>query len=159
MKEDYNCYCKLLLKEDQYQPSNKRFFDSGNRPRWKEFIKYGDESGFDIRYKAPNGYHIERVILPVGKKIIRYGNASGSFTTDEGTDYSLLSLPYIKESLPYHEYIVLEECEVQCLVDKGKVAPGFNSPGGAVQYRHYYTMHDSIRQGIIKEDFKWLDKQ
>jgi len=56
-------------------------------------------------------------------------------TTDEGTGtpYSELSLPYIEDSVPYHEYIVVGRCEVECLVDKGTVAPGFGSEGGAVQ--------------------------
>jgi len=91
-------------------------------------------------------------------KVIRYGFDSGKYTTEKGTLYEMLSLPYRKESLPYHEYIVVGICEVVCLVDKGIVAPGFGSQGGGIQYRHYFSIHESIRKGILKEDFTWLNK-
>ena len=89
--------------------------------------------------------------------MIRYGIDAGSFTTDEGEPYEMLSLPYLKESMPYHEYNVLNECAVLCYVDKGVTAPGFNSKGGAVQYRHYYSLKDSIKLGILEEDLGWLE--
>ena len=76
----------------------------------------------------------------------------------KGEEYNLLSLPYIKDSMPYHEYVVIGECEVECYVDRGVTAPGFGSRGGAVQYRHYFSIHDSLLHGILKEDFEWLQK-
>ena len=37
-----------------------------------------------------------------------------------------------------------------CLVDKGIVAPGFDSPGGAVQYFHPITIRESIKRGLLE---------
>ena len=45
------------------------------------------------------------------------------------------------------------ECEVNCIVDKGIVAPGFGSIGGAAQYRHYRTIRESLEIGILEKDY------
>ena len=156
IRKSYNRDGKLLNENDMYCPIKGEYFNENRRPRWKEFVQFGDDFGFDTRYRNKNGQYIEKVVLPIGKKVIRYGNDIGSFTTDENTDYALLSLPYTEQSLPYHEYIVIGECEVLCYVDKGIVAPGFDSKGGAIQYRHYMTIFDSIERGILKEDYTWL---
>ena len=37
----------------------------------------------------------------------------------------------------------MEDTEVECYVDKGKAAPGFGHKGGVIQYRHYFTIHES----------------
>ncbi len=156
VKKAYNRDGKLLNEDDMFCPLKDEYFNAHRKPRWKEFIQFGDDFGFDVRYKDSNGRYIEKIVLPIGKKVVRYGNDIGSFTTDENTDYTLLSLPYTEQSLPYHEYIVTGECEVLCYVDKGIVAPGFDSEGGAIQYRHYMTIYDSMVRGILKEDYTWL---
>ena len=120
-------------------------------PDWGKWIRDGDEYGF--WNLAPVTYD---VILPAGKRIVRYGNAQGRFSTDYGTAFEMLSLPYVKESLEYHEYIVMADCLVKCIVTKGLVAPGFKQPGRGIQYYHDRPMHESIRLGIIKEDYSWL---
>ena len=119
-------------------------------------IQHGDKDGFDIRIVYSNGKYTETIILPPGKRLLRYGFPGGSFTADIGTDYDLLSLPYIRETMPYHEYVVKKECRVECIVTKGIVAPGFNSLGGAVQYKHQLTISDSIEYGILEEDYTWI---
>ena len=156
MRELYNSDKKLILKEELLQPIDPSFMNEAGSPKWREYIQFGDECGFDTRYKDKTGHHTSRMVLPIGKKVIRYGFEGGSFTTDEGEEYEKLSLPYRKETMPYHEYIVTGHCEVECLVDKGITAPGFSSEGGAVQYRHYVTIHDSLLQGILREDMTWL---
>ena len=156
MREEYNSSGEKLQADRKYRRLKDEFFGKDGMPLWKQFIHHGDEQGFDIRYEGPDGAHVERIILQIGRKVVRYGNDRGSFTTDPGTPYSLLSMPFEELSLPYHEYIVLGECEVLCIVLKGRVAPGFLSEGGAVQYYHEHTMRESIRMGILKEDWKWL---
>ena len=112
------------------RPIDWAFMNAQGLPLWNDFLENADDLGF----------------------------AHGAFTTDEGTDYGSLALPYTEESMPYHEYVVEGKCEVECVVDRGRVAAGFGSKGGAVQYRHYHTMKESIALGILKEDFGWLKK-
>jgi hypothetical protein len=69
-------------------------------------------------------------------KICRYGFKGGSTTTNIGTLYEEISLPYKKESMPYYEFIVIGKCMVKCSVLKGKATPGFEQKGGGVQYVH-----------------------
>ena len=156
MKEQYNRRGELILEETAFQPADQKYMNDKGKPDWKTWIQYGDEGGFDVRNREANGKHIIRVVLPKGKKIIRYGLAFGSFTTDYGTPYADLSLPYTEDSIPYHEYVVIGKCEVECLVDRGRVAPGFGSKGGAIQYRHYMSIQESLLQEILEEDFSWL---
>ena len=156
LKKSYNYLGEPLSKETWLLPKDENFFDESGRPKWEEFIQYGDEHGFDIRFSSGNGKHIKKIVLPIGKRIVRYGLSGGSFSTDHGAEYELLSLPYRKETVPYHEYLVTGRCEVQCVADMGLVAPGFGSIGGAIQYRHYFTIHDSLLEGILEEDLTWL---
>ena len=157
MKEQYNVIGKELSPDEQFLPADPRFFTDPTHPDWNQWIQHGDEWGFDIRCVLDDqDNYIVRIVLPEGKRIIRYGLDLGKFTTDIGTEYDSLSLPYAQMSVPYHEYTVIGECEVECYVDKGIVAPGFEKSGGAVQYRHYMTINESLRRGVLKEDFSWL---
>ena len=158
MKEDYNYRGIKLSSEKEFVPIDRSFFTEEGLPRWSENIQNADAYGFDTRNIEKNGYYIIKTVLPAGKKVVRYGNDSGSFTTEVDSVYSQLSLPYTQESMPYHEYVVKEDCEVICFVDKGKVAPGFGLAGGAIQYRHYHKIHDSVMLGILEEDVEWLQK-
>lgn len=63
-----------------------------------------------------------------------------------------------KESLEYHEYIVTQDIDVECIVMKGFAAPGFESNGGAIQYKHNEQIIRLIRKGILVEDFVWLSR-
>ena len=140
------------------RPIDWAFMNAQGLPLWNDFLENADDLGFALDNIESNGRYIQKVVLPIGKKVIRFGFAHGAFTTDEGTDYGSLALPYTEESMPYHEYVVEGKCEVECVVDRGRVAAGFGSKGGAVQYRHYHTMKESIALGILKEDFGWLKK-
>ena len=133
---------------EPYQKASEEFF-KGDAPCW-DLLKDADKDGFDIRED------IVEVILPVGTKIIRFGFSSGSYTAPIGTDYEALSLPYKKESMPYHVYVVKASCSVKlCVVRKGIVASGFNSQGGAVQFKHPRTIMEELSLGILEEDFSW----
>ena len=155
-RKDYNRFGEQITSKNLKIPLREEYINSQGTPKWDQFIQNGDRAGFDIHNIESNGSYIQKVILPKGKKVIRFGFSGGVFTTDEGTEYSSLSLPYTESSMPYHEYIVVGKCEVECLVDRGRVAPGFGSLGGAVQYRHYNTMKESLSLGILMEDTEWL---
>lgn len=118
---------------------------------WSCLSPCADKDGFDTRkFINKNSYKIE-MILPKGTIILRYGSEMGRFTAPDGTDYEKLALPYKKESIEFYRYRVLQESvKVTCIVDKGIVAPGFNSPGGAVQYLHKKTIYDLLNNHVIE---------
>ena len=73
----------------------------------------------------------------------------------KGTPYRALSLPYKEETIEYHEYIVVGNIKVKCIVTKGRVAAKFGSLGGAIQYMHERTIIDEIKIGNLKEVELW----
>lgn len=103
--------------------------------------EYADDYGFDRRNIEPNGKHTIAYILPKDSIIIRFGNEWGQYTAPQHTRYEEVSLPYALESIEYHEYrVIADGLPVQCIVEKGRVAPMFNQPGGGIQYRHEETI-------------------
>lgn len=132
--------------------------DKSGRPEvnWKLLID-ADEQGFDIKYKEENGKHRMTIVLPKHTKLIRYGSEAGLYTAPKGTRYEEVSLPYTKESVFYHEYEVIAESITVtgimkgCIVERGRVAPGFDYPGGGIQYLHPYNMIRSINLKLIRE--------
>lgn len=114
-------------------------------------LEYADEHGFDIRNLEANGNYKIEVELPCGTILIRYGNETGRFTAPQFTRYEDLSLPYQKDTVEYNEYkVTAEKIRLICNVVKGRVAPGFGSPGGAIQYLHPMNIRQSLQKGILK---------
>ena len=139
-----------ILRKPEYG-TGENWPDGSPKVNWSKIIN-GDEWGFDINHKEPNGDHRMNVVLPKNTRLIRYGKENGKFTAPEGTTYEEISLPYVKESVYYHEYeVIADSITVQVKVLRGRVAPGFDYSGGGVQYMHPYTMIESINRGLIKE--------
>lgn len=88
-----------------------------------------------------NGSHT----LTKGTIIVRYGSERGSFVTDPGTSYSDLSLPYDKNSVEYHEYMV--NSDIACT--KGTVAPAFGKKGGGVQYMTNESIGELVKSKAL----------
>ncbi|MBQ9503376.1 MAG: TNT domain-containing protein [Lachnospiraceae bacterium] len=121
---------------------------------WKTEDDYVDSDGFDKSNLEPNGKYSQEIVLPYGKVICRYGNYRGRLTTDIDSEYEDLALPYIKETVEYHSYrVVCDGLRVQCAVIKGRVAPMFNSKGGAVQYKHYQSIAKELETRKLEEVF------
>lgn len=145
-------------------PIDVKYFKKDGTPNWEECILHGDNDGFDKNNKEENGEYIIRTTLPIGKRICRYGFKGGNTTTDIGVPYDSISLPYKQDSLPYYEFIVIGECEVECIVYKGKAAQGFGQSGGGVQYVHIdsqenkISLQTCISNKILKEDKTWQKK-
>ena len=96
---------------------------------WNYLSKHADDDGFDTRY----------------------GSEIGHFSAPKGTSYEKLSLPYLPESVEYNEYkVIADNVRIICVVDKGIVAPGFDSAGGAVQYLHPITIRESVKKGMLE---------
>lgn len=148
---------KKLVQEDY--GTGDCYSDGEPIVNWKLLSLHADRDGFDIFNIEKNGYYKIEVELPYGTIIIRYGNETGRFSAPKGTKYEELALPYVKETVEYNEYkIIADRAKVMCIVEKGKVAPGFGSNGGAIQYMHPMSMIELMRKNIlercVKEDEK-----
>ena len=112
---------------------------------WNKFqTDDSDELGFCLSHNEFYGLYYIDVILPRGTMLVRYGNEYGRFTAPLGTKYNEIALPYVEETVEYHEYrVAADSFKVRCEVRKGIVAPKFDSPGGGVQYYH---LNGIIRQ-------------
>ena len=111
-----------------------------------------DRDGFDKRNRETDGNYVQDIVLPYGKLICRYGNVRGRITTDVDSDYDQLGLPYVKETVEYHVYrVAADGLVVKCIVSKGRVAPMFDSKGGAVQYKHYQSIAKELEYNKLQE--------
>lgn len=144
-----------LLRKPEYGTGeiDKRGFP---KIKWSLLIN-ADDQGFDKSHKEPNGFWRMTVTLPKKMRLIRYGTEMGHYTAPKGTEYEALSMPYIKESLFFHEYEVVADSTTvvaifnNCTVDRGIAAPGFDLPGGGVQFFHKDAMRRLIRNGVLRE--------
>lgn len=123
---------------------------------WDEESDLVDGRGFDKGNIEPGGKYTENVELPKGTRICRYGTEFGKLTTLVGTKYEKLGLPYRKETIEYHEYVVIADgISVRCIVTKGRVARMFGSEGGAIQFLHHRTIMEELNTYRLKEVYEW----
>ena len=160
----YN-YCGEILSDVKLQllSSDYGYVDDDNIPHinWGVETEKCDNNGFDKEYRPidqSEEYVISDYVIPKGTMICRYGYPGGFFTTIRGTDYDSLGLPYVKETIEYHEYLVSEDLAVSCYVTKGLVAPKFQSNGGAIQFMHRQTIFLECEDGFLQEDTTWRQK-
>lgn len=138
------------LKDDSYgiiTPDGEVFVN------WDLLYKnpHVDENGFDTKHREARGKYKITVILPKGTELIRYGAETGHFTAPQGTDYEQLSLPYVRDTVEYHQYrVIADGVEVFCYVERGRVAPGFGSVGGGVQFYHKKNLIQCIKHKEVE---------
>ena len=133
----------------------KCYLGADNKILWRENLSvYADERGFDKRISFSNGNHIRKIRLRQGTELVRYGANTGHFTTTWGTPYEKLSLPYFEDSMEFHKYLVIaDNVTVECIVEEGIVAPGFDQPGGGIQYYHEKNINQCLKNGELEEVF------
>ena len=129
----------------------KRYYDKDNKLKWSP-----DKRGFDHKYIFESGKYTTKIILPKGKRLVRYGRKSGHLLADYGVDYRLLGLPYKKSSREYHEYVLLDDIEFE---EVGYIEACFDSPGGVLQYFISEDIGALLDDNKIKEDDTWLKKK
>lgn len=113
--------------------------------------EYADKNGFDTRNAESNGTYKISLILPKDTVIIRFGSENGKFTAPKNTRYEEVALPYTIDSVEYHEYrVAADGLYVQCIVEKGRVAPMFKQPGGGIQYLHDKSIHSLVFEGQLE---------
>lgn len=97
---------------------------------WSQYDQYRNGKG-DWNWPAKLGFAEEPVqtTLPVGTRLDRYGEPSGSFLAPKGTPYEQRSLAPGAQAEKYYEYEVIKPLPVM----QGKIAPAFGEPGGGVQ--------------------------
>lgn len=139
------------------------YVDDNNIPHviWGIETERCDKNGFDKEYrpiKESTSYLIYDYILPKGTVICRYGNSAGRFTTIKGTNYNTLGLPYVKDTIEYHEFKVTQDLSVNCYVIKGIVAPKFKSDGGGIQFMHKQIIALECDDGYLEEDYSWIQQ-
>lgn len=150
--------CPLRLRDEKFG-----YVDKDNKPHinWGSETPDCDKDGFDKNYRPISGeetHVVENFLLPKGIVICRYGSPDGFFTTIKGTPYDALSLPYVKETIEYHEYLVSSDVEVSCYVTRGLVGPKFKSHGGAIQFMHKQPIRLECEDGFLQEDDSWRQK-
>lgn len=150
----YNCRGVPLTNDSIKIIKNTAWLKPDGNPDFDNFMVNGDKDGF---LNTSANYRIT-IALPPGKRIVRYGHPNGHFTANADCDYDKLGLPYVKESMEYHEYIVKKTTKFKCIVDMGIVAPCFDSSGGEIQYYHHLSINDLLSAGVLVEDYKWLEK-
>lgn len=154
----YNCFGDDITDTllELTEPSRLKGRDADGHPLFDWPSSPDADKGFDKRIDMGNGSYYERIVLPPGTMLCRYGSIKGNFTSDVGMPYESLSLPYVVETIPYHEFLVITGVEVCCRVWKGKVYPLFGEgTGGGIQYWHEHGILGDLHSGAIKEVFSW----
>ena len=142
-------------------PNWGAYHEEPDGTKWTEgyFAKFQDPNvsdgdGFDINHMEDNGSYKKPYTLKKGDLVCRYGAPGGSFTTEFGETYDKCGLPYDEDTVEYHVYRVMAEDGIP--VEKGVVAPIFDSPGGAVQYYHNVRkVNAEIAKGRLVEVFDY----
>jgi len=115
---------------------------------WKQ-VK-NEKDGFNLLFK------IEDITLDSGTLLIRYGEEEyGHYTAPIYTPFEKLSMPWDPETIEYHVYEVMSPTKVSILkyweVKKGIAAPGFDMPGGGIQYRHEKFIIELLKEAVLTE--------
>lgn len=149
---EHNFFGDPLEPENAYVPIETCFVKDNGSIDWVTYAAFSDKEGFDTRCNT------EKVKLLKDTRIARYGSEFGKYSAPVGTPYEKLSLPYIHNTVPYHEYIVLDDIEVMCIVKKGIIAPNFHTMGGGIQYLHHQSIAQEIENEALKEVYEWITK-
>lgn len=144
-----NCYGYKIVGEPIVE--RRDFLNDNEEITWGKINRFATKEGFDSRYEIISNY-----ILKPGTKLVRYGPLEGRNSSDIGTPYEDVSLPYYVSTVEYHELIVCKDINVMVIVKKGIVAADFGRRGMGVQYTHEESIKTSIEKGKIKEVKTWL---
>lgn len=95
---------------------------------------------------------LERISLPKGTIIDRYGHEFGNFTSPlqaNGKPYEFVqrAMSNIYDPRTYHQYEVIGDLSVS----KGEIAPAFGDVGGGIQYKLDESVNSLIKKNILKE--------
>ena len=69
-----------------------------------------------------------------------------------------MSLPYVEDTVEYHELRVVETLKLGIIVKKGVVAPAFGQSGQGVQFLHAVSLREELKRKRLKEEWLWIIK-
>ncbi|HBP8308936.1 TPA: contact-dependent inhibition effector tRNA nuclease [Escherichia coli] len=92
-----------------------------------------------------------KTIIPVGTRLDRYGEPTGSFLAPKGTPYEQRALAPGTKAEKYYEYEVIKPLPAI----QGKIAPAFGEPGGGIQIlpnmQERVNVEWLLKNGYIRE--------
>ncbi|HDH8884422.1 TPA: contact-dependent inhibition effector tRNA nuclease [Escherichia coli] len=92
-----------------------------------------------------------KTIIPVGTRLDRYGEPTGSFLAPKGTPYEQRALAAGTKAEKYYEYEVIKPLPAI----QGKIAPAFGEPGGGIQIlpnmQERVNVEWLLKNGYIRE--------
>ncbi|WP_167372058.1 TNT domain-containing protein, partial [Lonsdalea iberica] len=91
---------------------------------------------------------VEKVILPTGELIDRYGSTKGTYTSPAGVPFENRALPSYSANAPYNVYEILKPIDD---VSKSKVLPWFGQKGKGTQYELPKPVQWYIDNGYLGE--------
>jgi hypothetical protein len=118
----------------------------------KEFLeKYWNPETKSWRYPPEDGFAGEALpnSLSRGDVIDRLGPDTGEFASPAGSGYGERAIPPSSIGRDYHQYEVVKPLPEA--VTEGKIAPWFEQPGGAVQYKFDHPVSWYVKNGYLKE--------
>ncbi|TPV44588.1 WXG100 family type VII secretion target [Bacillus dicomae] len=109
--------------------------------------RYYTESG-EIIWPPNRGFlgEPEKVTLPPGTKVDRYGYEGGTFVSPEGIPYEQRALAPGTNKKPYNVYEVVKPVDAM----GGKIAPWFGEPGLGVQYEFNKSIKELIEEESLR---------
>ena len=91
---------------------------------------------------------VEKVTLPTGELIDRYGSTKGTYTSPAGVPFENRALPSYSANAPYNVYEILKPIDD---VSKSKVLPWFGQKGQGTQYELPKPVQWYIDNGYLGE--------
>ncbi|ELM5997052.1 contact-dependent inhibition effector tRNA nuclease [Escherichia coli] len=92
-----------------------------------------------------------KTIIPVGTRLDRYGEPTGSFLAPKGTPYEQRALAPGTKAEKYYEYEVIKPLPAI----QGKIVPAFGEPGGGIQIlpnmQERVNVEWLLKNGYIRE--------
>lgn len=117
---------EFAQKVKQAQIDNNFYRDNSN-----QYDLFKTPDGNNWNWPKNLGFKNDSVstTLPIGTRLDRYGNPTGSFLSPEGVRFEKRALAPGSGAEKYYKYEVIKPLPVK----QGEIAPAFGQPGGGIQ--------------------------
>jgi hypothetical protein len=111
----------------------------------KDVSPWTGKPNFDKLPQDSNQNGSQKMTLPSGFRVDRYGNDEGKYLSPQGTPFNMRGLPLAYQYRPYQIY----EVAIPFEVEYGSCAPGFGSIGGGDQIRFSKPIDFYLKNGSL----------